>query len=171
MPAQRSRPPIIRQYRRGDEPQVWALTELTAPGSAAAPDMTLPVVPAPASPADSADLADIEKTFLQSGGDFLVAEVDGHVVGAAGLLLSEEGQADVVRVTVHPSVRRQGIGTALMEAIEHRAVGLGIQRLKLDVGENSKDAIAFYLASGFHKVDEDDDTEQRWDVKFFSKAI
>jgi GNAT superfamily N-acetyltransferase len=168
VPLRRKQPPTIRQYRHTDDPQIWALESL---GAGARGDAPLPLPPAESPPPDSADLADIGATFLRSGGDFLVAEIGGHLVGTAGLLIGDEGRADVVRVTVHPAVRRQGIGTALMEAIEHRAVGLGIRRLNLDVGENSKDAIAFYLAAGFHKLDDDDDTEQRWDVKFFSKAI
>lgn len=169
MPSRNRQPSTIRQYRRSDDAQVWALSELAdqavPPGTA-----PLPLPGLDQAPPGSADLADITATFLHSGGDFLVAELDGAIVGTAGLLLGEERQADVVRVAVHPAVRRRGIGTALMEAVEHRAVGLGISRLELDVGENAKDAIAFYLAAGFHKLD-DDDTEQRWDVKFFSKSI
>jgi N-acetylglutamate synthase-like GNAT family acetyltransferase len=170
VPSRRVPAPTIRQYRRHDDPQVWALAEATAGSQPAAP-LPLPLEPADGPPPQSPDLADIARVFLQSGGDFLVAEVGGAVVGTAGLLLGDDGQADVVRVAVHPAVRRRGIGTALLEAVERRAVGLGIHRLNLDVGDNAQDAIAFYLASGFHRHGEDEDTDQRWDVSFFSKAL
>jgi N-acetylglutamate synthase-like GNAT family acetyltransferase len=170
VPARKIPAPTIRQYRPDDDQQVWALTLLTNKGSAAEPAQ-LPLALVDAPPGNSPDLADIGQVYLKSGGDFLIAEVSGSVVGTAGLLLGEDGNADVVRVAVHPAVRRRGVGTALLEAVERRAVGLDIHRLNLDVGDNAKDAIAFYLASGFHKIDEDDETEQRWDVNFFSKAL
>jgi N-acetylglutamate synthase-like GNAT family acetyltransferase len=125
-------------------------------------------------PADHPELADVRATFLRSGGDFLVAELDGAIVGTAGLRVVEEGVGDVVFVRVHPAVRRHGIGTALLDAIEHRARGLGVHELNLDVGEGQPDAVAFYLASGFRQQngdDDDDESTQRWDLSLFSKAL
>lgn len=170
MASRHTRSPTIRQYRRPDDPQVWALAALAAAGG---PNESLPLSlpPATAAPQEYPDLADITNVYLTSGGDFLVAELDGEVVGTAALLPADEGAADVVRVLVHPAARRRGVGTALMEAVEQRATGLGIRRLKLDVSENEVDAIAFYLASGFHHLDEDDESPERWDVNFFSKAL
>lgn len=171
--ASRKRPsPTIRQYRHSDDAQVWALTALS---SARSPDGSEPPLPLPAAsevPDGCLDLADIATTFVKSGGDFLVAEIGGQLVGTAGLLLAGDKLADVVRVRVHPAARRRGVGTALLGAIEWRAEGLGIRRLNLDVGDNQLDAIAFYLASGFRNLDGDDvDTKQKWDTNFFTKAL
>lgn len=163
-------PPTIRQYRRGDDGEIWALAALPAVAAPDDPAPPLPLPPADMAPADCPDLADISRTFLMSGGDFLVAEVDRAVVGTAGLLISGKDAADVVRVRVHPALRRRGIGTSLLEAIEWRATGLGIRQLNLDVTENEQDAVAFFLASGFRNPDDDDD-ETRWDVNVFAKAV
>ncbi len=171
MSSRKAAEPTIRQYRRGDDPHVWALAAAASIGHELSPPPPLPLQPASAAPTGMEDLAAIGKVFQQSGGDFLVAEINGNIVGTAGLLPADQRAADVVRVAVHPGVRRQGVGTALMEAVERRAVELGIRRLRLDVGEGDDDAIAFYLASGFNKLDNEDESEQRWDVNFFSKAL
>jgi GNAT superfamily N-acetyltransferase len=171
-------PPTIRQYRHSDDAQIWALATLPA---VATPGDDLPPVPLPSvdqPPSNLPELADITQRFLRTGGDFLVAEISGDIVGTAGLLLGEDNTADVVLVRVHPAVRRRGIGTALLGAVEWRAEGLGLERLNLDVGD-SRDAVAFYLASGFRRPDSDSDSdndndneaEQAWDLSLFSKAL
>jgi GNAT superfamily N-acetyltransferase len=170
--------PTIRQYRRADDQQIWALASLHAAGSgegdvASGPSPALPLPPVAAPPEGFEDLADIERDFLLAGGDFLVAEIDGHVVGTAGLLPAGRATADVVRVFVHPAVRRQGVGTALMETIEWRAEGLGVRRLNLGEGRHPKETVAFYLASGFHGLD-DEEVELGQEEErhlFLSKAL
>lgn len=159
--------PTIRQYRPEDDPEVWALAAAVHDDGAA----TLPLVPLDAVPESHPDLADIGKEFLRSGGDFLVAEVDGRVVGTAGLLLRGDAEADVVSVAVHPALRRRGIGSALVEAAERRASDLGVRTLNLDVGSNAREAIEFYRASGFQRMDEDEEEDGRWGVKVLSRAL
>jgi GNAT superfamily N-acetyltransferase len=168
--ARKPPPPTIRQYRRTDDPQIWALAALPA---VPAPNSDLPPLPLPGAdqpPPDLPELADIAERFLRTGGDFLVAETTSAIVGTAGLLLADKDTADVVMVRVHPAVRRRGIGTALVAAVELRAEGLGVHRLNLDVGDEPE-AIAFYLASGFRQPDIDDEAEQEWDLGRFSKAL
>ncbi len=164
----RPQPPTIRQYRRSDDPEVWALASLASPSTT---DPPLPLPAATTPPPEFPELADISGTFLHPGGDFLVAELDGDVVGTIGLRRSEHGGADVVWLLVHPAARRRGVGSALLEAVEWRAIGLGIRRLNLDVENSEKDAIAFYLASGFQGLDPEEDSEGRWSVNFFSKSL
>lgn len=160
--------PTIRQYRREDDQEIWALADAVQDTGPTA----LPGVPIDAPPESlAAELADIGKVFLRSGGDFLVAEVDDHVIGTAGLLLREEGEADVISLAVHPGYRRRGIGSALVETIERRANDLGIRKLNLDVGSNAREAISFYRAVGFDRMDEDDEKEGRWGVKTLSRAL
>jgi N-acetylglutamate synthase-like GNAT family acetyltransferase len=144
----KSPPPTIRQYRRTDDEQIRALTVTT----------------------DPADLPDIVDRYLRTGGDFLVAEIDGEIVGTAGLLPTGKATADVVMVRVHPGWRRRGIGTALVEAVESRAEGLGVHQLNLDVG-NEPEAIAFYLASGFRQPDNDDEPDRESEPGTLSKAL
>lgn len=161
----------IRQYRNTDDAQVWALAALGDMPAPAAKTAPVPLPDADQPPPELPDLADIADRFLRAGGDFLVAEVGGHLVGTAGLLPAEGNMADVVLVRVHPALRRRGIGTALLEAVERRAEGLGVHRLNLDVGDAQPDAVAFYLASGFHEHDAGDEPAQERELSLFSKAL
>lgn len=75
----------VRRFRAPDAPAVWALNDLPNIGATANPDVPLPLPPAAHPPATFPDLADIPTHFLTTGGEFLVAELDGHLVGMGGI--------------------------------------------------------------------------------------
>jgi ribosomal protein S18 acetylase RimI-like enzyme len=60
-----------------------------------------------------------------------------------------EGAAYLVCMWVAPEARRQGIGSALVDAIVQWARAQGVTRLLLDVSEVNEPAIAFYTRKGF----------------------
>jgi GNAT superfamily N-acetyltransferase len=119
----------VRRFRREDGPVLWTLNNLPNIGHTADETQPLRLDGAMHPPAEFPDLADIEGSFLKAGGDFLVAEEDGCIIGMAGVRGRELGQAEVLRVRVHPAARRRGIGTRLMQAVEHRAPGVGVHRV------------------------------------------
>lgn len=69
----------------------------------------------------------------------VVARVDGRVAGTAQLVESEKAnarhRAEVSKVLVHSAFRRQGLGAALMRALEARARERGRSTLVLDTRE------------------------------------
>lgn len=148
----------IRRFRPADAPVLWALNDLPNIGATADPAVPLPLPPASAPPAAFADLADIEGAFLAAGGEFLVAQRGGHLVGMGGFRPAAvdgragDGRAEVLRVRVHPATRRLGIGRALMRAMERRAAGLGITALYLDTATNQPEAMAFYAGLGYRET-------------------
>ncbi len=79
------------------------------------------------------------RTALERGTILLVAERDGRIVGTAQLALAlrpnGRHRAEVNKVLVHPAFQRQGIGRALMEAIEAIARREGRTLLHLDTRE------------------------------------
>jgi GNAT superfamily N-acetyltransferase len=84
-----------------------------------------------------------------------VAEVDGHVVGAAWLLVAERvpgnesldrRYGDVQSVMVGEEYRNQGIGAALMAAILAEARTRRLSHLTVHSGRR---AVDFYLRNGF----------------------
>lgn len=91
----------VRQCRSEDAPTLWALNALPNIGSTADPTVPLPLAPTREPPANFPDLADIPASFHRVGGDFLVAELDGHLVGMGGIRPNSSGQAEVLRVRVH----------------------------------------------------------------------
>ena len=85
--------------------------------------------------------------------DFLVAEVDGAVVGFThGIVQGEEG--DVLRMYVHPDYQGEGIGSALHERLVERLEDADVERIRaLDLASNDA-AREFYEKHGFEETDE-----------------
>jgi len=67
---------------------------------------------------------------------FLVARTDGEVVGSVQLqpvwAPNQPHRADIVKLLVHRELRRAGLGTQLMHAIEGEARRAGFRLLTLD---------------------------------------
>jgi len=75
------------------------------------------------------------------GTTLLVAELDGAIAGTVMLVLApqpnQQHRADVAKMLVHPTVRRRGIGAALLEAVEHLAPRRHRTLLMLDTEKDS----------------------------------
>jgi ribosomal-protein-alanine N-acetyltransferase len=82
---------------------------------------------------------------LWPGARFLVARRGGEVVGCA-IGDRHDGEARVVNLAVDPSVRRQGIGSALLAALEEALPG---GDLILMVETDNPGARALYERSGY----------------------
>ena len=109
-----------------------------------------------------------------------VAEKDGRIVGTAQLILApQENQAfraDLAKMLVHSSVRRQGFGAALIRAAEDTARRMGRTLLTLDTraGEAGE---RLYARMGWTKFGEvpdyatNPDNAGRHGASFFYKAL
>lgn len=84
-----------------------------------------------------------------------VAEMDGHVVGVAWLLVAERVPSnesldrrygDIQSVEVREEYRNRGIGSALMAAILAEAGARGLGHVTVHSGRR---AVDFYLRNGF----------------------
>ena len=82
-------------------------------------------------------------------GTFLVATVDGEVVGCGAVRLLDDADAEMKRMYVTPPFRSRGIGRALLVALEDEARSLGAKRLVLETGERMPEAVALYERTGF----------------------
>lgn len=97
--------------------------------------------------------AAIEYKVANDRGPFLVAELEGQMVGTA--MASWDGRwAWVYRVAVDPDHQRQGIGRRLMEDVERRLAGLGATRIHLVTGESNGAAREFYESLGYEIADD-----------------
>lgn len=161
----------VRQFRPEDAPVVWTLNSLPNVGETADEGVPLPLPASSTAPPEFPDLADIPGCFLAAGGDFLVAELDGSLVGMAGLRPSAAGHAEVLRVRVHPALRTRGIGRALMDAVERRAAELGFTEMVLDTAQNQPEAIAFYRALGYVETGRETQPSWTWTLVYFTKAL
>ncbi|ETA71057.1 GNAT family N-acetyltransferase [Actinospica robiniae] len=161
----------IRDYRPGDAPALWTLSTLPNVGHTA--DATVPIeLPAArAAPSQFADLADIPAHFIGPGGVFLVAEHHGHPVGMGGFRPNSRGQAEVLRVRIHPALRRTGVGRALMEGLESRAADHGFREMSLDTATNMPEAMAFYRALGYRETARETRPEWTWTLVYYTKQL
>ncbi|MEV0268323.1 GNAT family N-acetyltransferase [Hamadaea sp. NPDC050747] len=84
-------------------------------------------------------------------GNVLVAEVDGRIVGMAGLG-EKDGVPVLWKLYVLPETQGTGVGSALMAAVFDRVRGQGADRVRLEYLDGNDRAAAFYRAQGFREI-------------------
>ncbi len=95
--------------------------------------------------------ADVHRRFVELGGSW-VAELDGVVVG---FVCAEPYEADlhVWEVAVSREVQGQGVGTALIGAVEAEARRRGLRRITLTTFRDVPWNEGFYRGLGFRVLD------------------
>lgn len=100
----------------------------------------------------SDETGEIEKKLRRDPDLFILAEVDGALVGT--VLGGFDGRRGMMyHLAVDPAHRRQGIGEALMAELERRLLAKGCIRYYLLVTPDNEDAIHFYEARGWERID------------------
>jgi ribosomal protein S18 acetylase RimI-like enzyme len=162
---------IVRAAQPEDRRRIWALNDIPNVGETAdrSVPLALPIPDGP--PAVFLDLDDVQMSFVGAGGDFVVAELDGAVVGMGGFRPKGESRAEVLRVRVHPATRRQGVGRAVMAELEGRAARRGFRVMVLDTATNQPEAMQFYTALGYSEVGRETRPEWKWTLVYFSKNL
>ncbi len=107
------------------------------------------------------DLADIPRHFIA----FWVAEVDGEIVGIAGLVAGEDvpepvlsgiaSREDAVRLRqmrIAPEWQRRGMGSRLVETVLAWAREHGRTHVVLETTAGQAAAIALYRRHGFEEI-------------------
>ena len=138
----------LRRYRPADRDRVLGLHERAMCDVGA----YVEGVPEP-------DLADVEATYLESGGEFLVGTVDGEVVAMGAfrptkgyvteLLDDLENAAEIKRMRVAPARQGRGYGRRVYDELERRARERGFDELALDTTPAQTAAQALYESVGF----------------------
>ena len=105
----------------------------------------------------SDDLADIPHHYQSGpGGNFWVAELDGEIRGMVGVQHRTDEEAELRRMSVASSSRRQGIGRRLLETVEDFCRRQGYQRIHLTTVSQLQPAIAMYQSCGYQLTGEED---------------
>jgi putative acetyltransferase len=87
-----------------------------------------------------------------SDGAFLIAYVNGVAVGCGAIRRLDNTTAELKRMFVAPSLRGQGIGRAIVVALEQEARRLGVSRVVLETGARLDRAIALYEGMGYSRI-------------------
>lgn len=100
---------------------------------------------------DEPELIDIDEELLANN-EVIVAEIDSRIAGFASFIAQDGNDAELDGLFVEPSHWRQGIGRALIEAVERELVAWQATRLRVVANPN---ALAFYTALGFVTIGEE----------------
>lgn len=133
-----SRRRIIRPFRFPDDyPAVIDLWEHAGPGVHLGRSDTLD---------------EIAKKVQRDPDLFLVAEVDGKLIGA--VIGGYDGRRGIIyHLAVAKEYRRQGLGAALMVEVEGRMKAKGCVKSYLLVAPDNEDAVDFYAKRGWEVMD------------------
>ena len=86
--------------------------------------------------------------YYEAVQEFLVAEVDGVVVGCGALHVMWDDLAEIRTLAVDASVRGKRVGHALLDGLMARARSLGLGRLFCLTFE-----VDFFVGHGFHEIE------------------
>lgn len=163
----------IRPFAPDDLPALWALAHLPDSGITEDASVPVPLPPRRVPPTGPPDLVDPVASVVAVGGDLLVALQDGHLVGVGGLrpVRDRRRLGRLVRLRVHPAVRRLGVGRRLMDGLESAARRRGLTDLLLDVGDHQPEALAFYRALGWSETWREAGPEWHWQTVWFHRSL
>jgi ribosomal-protein-alanine N-acetyltransferase len=95
----------------------------------------------------------IEYLLLRAKSLVLIASLEGNIVGSIIILLRKHiSNARIYSLNVHPSYRRTGLGSLLMDHSENLLAKMGYRNLTLETGVNNIAARDLYTLKGFSVV-------------------
>jgi len=120
------------------------------------------------------DLFDIEKNYFDKDDMFWIA-VDDHnrVIGMLGTNTTSSSEMWLKRFYVKPSLKRNGIGSALLATLEDYAKSKNVSTLYTSCALTYTEGLQFYHAKGFIEIDYKDllGIEYRDYVQSFVKKL
>lgn len=101
-------------------------------------------------PSINLDLLDITSNYLDKGDMFWVALNGARVIGCVGYETINPDEARVHRLYIKPELKRQGIGSALMQTLEKHIRAKGYTKISIHNGDEKYwESKLFYKAKGF----------------------
>ena len=104
------------------------------------------------------DMLDIDSFYFSKGDMFwLAVDENDRVIGSVGCNLLPDGEAQLHRLYVKYNLKRQGIGSALLETAENFARENGRSVMKLHLGEKNTyfESRQFYPKHGYYEYEPD----------------
>jgi N-acetylglutamate synthase-like GNAT family acetyltransferase len=98
------------------------------------------------------DLHNIDSEYIHNGGDFLVAESEGMIIGMGAIRRKDENCGEIKRMRVDPKYWRHGIGQMLLTRLEETARNKGFKRLVLDTSIHQLSAQKLYEKNKYKEI-------------------
>jgi GNAT superfamily N-acetyltransferase len=102
--------------------------------------------------ADRVVLDDPVGAIVATGGDVLIARLDGVAIGCVALIAAGDGSFELSKMAVAPTAQGRGVGRKLMLAAIERARELGAGSLFLGSNNRLANAVHLYESVGFVHV-------------------
>lgn len=131
----------VRRYQPGDSETVRRLHEQVLRDAGTDP----------ADIPDPEDIENIERAYIEPGGEFLVVEDDGDIVAIGGLKV-DGTEGELFRMRVAIDRQGEGIGTRLLDALEAAARERGVERLVVQTAKRQRNAVHFYPNNGYEQT-------------------
>lgn len=109
-------------------------------------------------PSANPDTDDLWASYVEPGGEIVVAVDGDRIVGTGILITAGPGTAQLVRMSTHPEHRRRGIGRRVVAHLVERARARGFERVVIEADTPWESAVALYAACGFTIERQDPDT-------------
>lgn len=101
---------------------------------------------------DRRQLDDPVAAYIDTGGEILIAELDGRPVGCVALMPDGTGAYELSKMAISPELRGRGAGRKLLTAAIDHARELGARSLFLGSSSKLANAVHLYEALGFQHV-------------------
>ncbi|MEO8810914.1 MAG: GNAT family N-acetyltransferase [Rhodanobacter sp.] len=99
--------------------------------------------------ADGIHLDTPRESILDCGGQILIAQKDGNVIGTCALVACPDGSLELAKLAVAPAARGKGLGRVLAESAIELAGTRGVKRIVLSSQSSLTTALALYESLGF----------------------
>jgi putative acetyltransferase len=101
---------------------------------------------------DRRQLDDPVAAYIDTGGEILIAELDGRPVGGVAVVPDGTGAYELSKMTIAPELRGRGAGRKLLLAAIDHARRVGAESLFLGSSTKLANAVHLYEAAGFKHV-------------------
>ena len=88
--------------------------------------------------------------LFKIGSGFLVAEIDGYIVGYIIFWMKEENEGHIISLSIDKNYRGLGIGTSLLKKAILVFKNANAEFVSLEVNANHEDSVRFYKNFGFY---------------------
>ncbi|MDY6940137.1 MAG: GNAT family N-acetyltransferase [Cyanobacteriota bacterium] len=97
------------------------------------------------------DVVEVEKFYLEAGGEFWTIERDGKIVGTSAYYPVSRGEnaVEIRKMYLLPAVRGQGLGGFLLEKLEEAIVARGFKTIWIETASVLKEAVRLYEGCGY----------------------
>jgi GNAT superfamily N-acetyltransferase len=100
------------------------------------------------------DVDDMWASYIANGGEVVVFEADGAVVGTGTLVAEPDGGGRILRMSIERSYRRRGLGRRIVAELVERSQRRRLNPLRVTTDTPWRDAVALYTSCGFEIIDQ-----------------